>query len=413
VSFQTHPVIATSIKHRSLSLNEDARRMSFISKTSPEPFGYGTVFIRAGTSDRGTALMASSMRSGVLASCWNTIRSRMQRLGKFRRKLIAFALSMFLVFSIQASVLAAPGGYSAGGSFKSRSSMRTSSPPIQRHSPSSRQQYSGRAGPRNSSPRLSVHQRSYYAPPAPRSIHYVHTSAGTVSRRFSPADKAVVMGTGGLIVYGFTSERKRRESELDGPLGPGATAVSLTVALDISDRYDPGNVMNKLKAIADKVDTSRREGIQELISETALELLRNQESITSTFAESTHYKDAGRAGQDFEGKSIHFRSTFESDTVRRFGGKESGLGQVPLQADQFSTKATVGVVSINLAIDGTSTNVMVKSRADMIDALRRIASDAKVEDCLFSGEVLMVPGDSNDELTRKDVYSMYPELIIV
>ena len=79
-----------------------------------------------------------------------------------------------------------------------------------------------------------------------------------------------------------------------------------------------------------------------------------------------------------------------------------------------SPRATVAVVTLNLAIDGDSTFLpKVKTRQQLVEALRCIALDARVEDCLFAAEVIWIPGDRDDNLTRDDVYAAYPNLLLV
>ena len=81
----------------------------------------------------------------------------------------------------------------------------------------------------------------------------------------------------------------------------------------------------------------------------------------------------------------------------------------------LSSRATIAIVNLNLAIDGDSTYfLIVKNRDDLTNALERIASDARVENCLFAGEVIWIPGDRNeDNLTQEDVYTSYPNLLLI
>ena len=46
----------------------------------------------------------------------------------------------------------------------------------------------------------------------------------------------------------------------------------------------------------------------------------------------------------------------------------------------------------------------------MEEALRKIASDAKVDDCLQSAEILWTPEDRSETLTLREVVADYPEL---
>lgn len=101
--------------------------------------------------------------------------------------------------------------------------------------------------------------------------------------------------------------------------------------------------------------------------------------------------------------------------VNKFGGEDrSETSQSPSSdADNFiDPKATAAVVSINLAIEGDSTLLRgIRYRQDLLDALSKIASDAQVDDCLFSAEVLWAPEERWEVLTKNDIYADYPNLI--
>ena len=73
---------------------------------------------------------------------------------------------------------------------------------------------------------------------------------------------------------------------------------------------------------------------------------------------------------------------------------------------------TQAVVTLVLAIDGDSTEIptRINSVGDVEDALRKIASDSKVDDCLQSAEILWTPEDRTETLTLREVVADYPEL---
>jgi uncharacterized membrane protein len=71
----------------------------------------------------------------------------------------------------------------------------------------------------------------------------------------------------------------------------------------------------------------------------------------------------------------------------------------------------MAVVTLVLAIDGDSTKLpLINSLNDVEDALRRIASDSKVDECLQGAEILWTPDDRSETLTLRDVVADYPEL---
>lgn len=71
----------------------------------------------------------------------------------------------------------------------------------------------------------------------------------------------------------------------------------------------------------------------------------------------------------------------------------------------------MAVVTLVLAIDGDSTKIpRIGGIADVEDALRKIASDSKMDDCLQSVEILWTPDERSETLTLQDVIADYPTL---
>ena len=80
----------------------------------------------------------------------------------------------------------------------------------------------------------------------------------------------------------------------------------------------------------------------------------------------------------------------------------------------YSGKATVAVVTIVLTIDGDSTSSQLSSKLNSIrdveEALRRIASDSKVDNCLRGVEILWTPEERDETLTMREVLEDYSDL---
>ena len=143
----------------------------------------------------------------------------------------------------------------------------------------------------------------------------------------------------------------------------------------------------------------------------ALELLRQEKSVDSAYAESQHFYSTGLADRAFQAKSIRSRSKFDRELVNKFGG-QNRPDEAVVEDSFDSGKATKAVVTLNLAIEGDSTALpYVSNRQDLLDVLSRIASDAQVEECLLSGEVLWAPEGPGEILTNNDLYESYPDLV--
>jgi uncharacterized membrane protein len=194
-------------------------------------------------------------------------------------------------------------------------------------------------------------------------------------------------------------------------LGPGASVVQLSVALEVPDRDDPNSILGALDRLAQTAKTDSRVGIQNLTSQVALELLRRRSSITSATSSNQHFRDRYKAGREFESQSIKERSKFEREAVSKYGGVDYSLKGSPTSAQSGDGKATMAVVTLILNIDGDTTQVpKISSISDVEEALRKIASDSKVDDCLQSAEILWTPEDRSETLSIRDVVADYPEL---
>jgi uncharacterized membrane protein len=157
--------------------------------------------------------------------------------------------------------------------------------------------------------------------------------------------------------------------------------------------------------------------VQVLTSQVAVELLRRKSSIQSAASSYKYSKDERVAQRQFNQWSVEERSKFERENISKFGGLDtSGGKRRAFSADETKNeKATMVVVTLVLSIQGDSTKLPTKiqSASDVENALRKIAADAKVDDCLIGAEILWTPEDRNEVLTRQDVVADYPELTVV
>lgn len=193
-------------------------------------------------------------------------------------------------------------------------------------------------------------------------------------------------------------------------LGSGSSVVQLSVALEVPNRDDRNSILSALGRLANTARTDTRVGIQNLTSQVALELLRRKNSIVSASTSYKHYNSREQSQRDFQKRSIKERSKFESETVSNFGGLDFGRGGGSSEMDG-SGKATMAVVTLLINIDGDSTKVpQIRSPADVEEALRKIAADAKVDSCLQGAEILWTPEDRAETLSPRDVIADYPEL---
>jgi uncharacterized membrane protein len=202
-------------------------------------------------------------------------------------------------------------------------------------------------------------------------------------------------------------------------LGPGTSVIELSVALDVPDRDDPNSILSALDRLSRTAKTDSRVGVQNLTSQVALELLRRKSSIVAACAKGRHFGDAGGAQREYNGATVRERGKFQRETISRYGGVDYSSEKKKLKSstssdDYYSADATVAVITIVVLIDGDTTSGAMPSRMnsvrDVESALSRIASDARVDDCLRGAEILWTPEERDETLTMREVLADYPSL---
>ena len=97
-----------------------------------------------------------------------------------------------------------------------------------------------------------------------------------------------------------------------------------------------------------------------------------------------------------------------------YGGVDNSDSRERKGPGDYSSKATVAVVTIVMMVDGDSTSKQLSNRVNSIrdveDALSRIAADAKADQCLRGAEILWTPEERDETLTMRDVLADYSTL---
>lgn len=253
----------------------------------------------------------------------------------------------------------------------------------------------------------------FYTPPV---IYGGGVGALPVSRGVSPFDLLLFGGMGFLFISSILNRSMETSwSETDtygSALGTGTSVLSLSVSVDVANRDDPNSLLSVLSRLSRTANTQDRKGVQNLTSQVALEVLRRKTSIQSASSDYQHYRDIGKAERQFNKWSVEQRSKFEQENTSVFGGIDRSIKR--LRQSQGDGNATKAVITFVLAIQGDSTKISkISSLKNVEEALRKIASDSKVDDCLLSAEILWTPEDRSETLTREDLIADYPELIDV
>merc|ERR1719420_284743 len=189
-------------------------------------------------------------------------------------------------------------------------------------------------------------------------------------------------------------------------LGSGTSVVQLSVALEVSNRDDRNSILSVLDRFSRTANTDTRVGLQNLTSQVALEVLRRKSSIVSASSSHKHFKNRNKAVREFQNASVKERSKFETENSNTANSKYGTTSSTN------NNKATMAVVTFVIAIDGDQTKLpnKINSVSDVEEALRRIASDAQVDDCLQNVEILWTPEDRSETLSVRDIVADYPKL---
>jgi len=203
----------------------------------------------------------------------------------------------------------------------------------------------------------------------------------------------LLLGVGGLALTSFRSSRGIEQQDD----APGA-ALCLQVACYCSDR--PDSLYGKLQTLARGADTDSYEGLQRLVSDTCLAMLRSSKDWIAARTESqTKGFMTNDVETSFNKLVMQERSKWE---VEQKSLKRSGPGE-----------ATYMVATLVVLLREGSELQPITGTADLREAIAALAADVSVEGNLLGAEVLWTPEDDNDIMDRDDMFMNFPELVTV
>lgn len=352
-----------------------------------------------------------------LHKAWKKVKSSFQKPARKATSLIAAACIMFFViFAPLTDAFAATSGGRMGGSFGGSSRGSGGSSYSRSYSSPSRSSYNrgytsqGYSGGYYSRPSITVM-------PSMGNHQYNYSPSGVAIRRGpSVLDVVASLFFVFVIINAFQNATNNIDDDVASTLGAGVTVAQISVALNVPDKDSSSSILTYLNRLSQTARTDSRVGVANLVSQVALELLRQKRSVFAANSKYTHHNSGDKAQRDYSSIAINERSKFEKESISKYGGvdyaqQEDETMRASLPGDSYSPKATAAVVTIILSIDGDSTKLpMINSPTDLQKALVMIASDVKVDDCLRSAEVLWTPEDGKDTLSERDVIVDYPEL---
>lgn len=169
-------------------------------------------------------------------------------------------------------------------------------------------------------PRITVHRTSHVNYP-PSHRHVPRSQAMTFSSQVPRSTKSEVLWvtTVSTMVTIKVVDKIRNKTQGNGfhnPLGCGVSVLSLTTAVNVPDRDSPYSILAQLDRVARTARTNTRKGVQDLVSETALILLRHEDSILAVDSYASHFRGTTQAQRDFNVRSIEARSKFDDESCK-------------------------------------------------------------------------------------------------
>jgi uncharacterized membrane protein len=223
----------------------------------------------------------------------------------------------------------------------------------------------------------------------------------------------LLMGGTALIVvlaWAFWMGAKRGFSQLSGGAGKTATELdnnTVTVSkLQVALLSTARKIQSELSELSAQVDTSSIEGLQQLMQESVLALLRNPEywSHVKTSSETVRSRDEAEAL--FNKLLISERSKFSSETLVNVGGKVR-RGTVKVAEDEVAAYIVVTLL-IGTAHDKPIFD-QIHTIQDLQSALEKIA--ALPAEYLMVFELLWSPQESSDSLTYDELLTEYSDML--
>lgn len=305
------------------------------------------------------------------------------------------------------------GGRSGGGSFRSPS--RSTSPsrsqpadsggssnPSRSTSPSnSGQTYNngGSSGPVIVVPGGGPTYRSYGG-----STYYGGSSS---SNGFALVLGLLLLGIPLVLVLWFayrvlraTKGKSRGNKEVDNNT---VTVSKIQVALLAEARQ----LQADLTDLSLQVDTETPEGIQELLQETVLALLRSPETWSHVLASSQTVKSREAAETLFNQLSVAERSKFSVETLTNVGGRVQRR-ELKVEADQEPAAYIVVTLLVGTAHDKPLFS-SIRTETELQQALQTLA--ALPSDYLMVFELLWTPQESSDSLSYEELLTQYTEMV--
>jgi uncharacterized membrane protein len=303
------------------------------------------------------------------------------------------------------------GGRTSGGSLRRTSPSRS---PGSQSSPSHPENTSPSSPQLNPSPdyRGPVIVPVPLAPPVYRQDPYYNRPYSGTSTTSSGANWIV-----GLIVLGLSAAaivavvyfvmRSRRNRAIAGSTTELENDIVTVSKLQVALLAEARDIQAQLTHLSLGADPNMPEGLQHLLQECVLALLRSPENWSHVLASSTTLKSREEAEMLFNRLSIAERSKFSVETLTNVGGNVRKQ-DLKLNADHEPASYIVVTLMLGTAHDQPLFGD-IRTVAALQESLETLASCPA--DYLLAFELLWSPQDASHSLTYDELLSEYTDMV--
>jgi uncharacterized membrane protein len=166
------------------------------------------------------------------------------------------------------------------------------------------------------------------------------------------------------------------------------------------------DLQNRLARFAAEGDTSSERGLAQLLQQTALELMREKDSIRYAALEASGPMSFTNGETKMNAASLAERSRFQVERVRGADGSVRRSESAATQSNEALEYLVITVIAASRRPIVSTPEVTDPSQLQaLLGELGAVPGDA-----LLGLEVIWTPADPDDALTRDDLISTYPEL---
>ncbi|KAL2942445.1 hypothetical protein RDABS01_030795 [Bienertia sinuspersici] len=209
----------------------------------------------------------------------------------------------------------------------------------------------------------------------------------------------IIMGFAAFVlVSGFLSDRSD-----DGVLT--ATERTSVIKLQVGLLGMARSLQSDLNRIADSADTSTPEGLNYVLTETMLALLRHPDYCISAYSSVDVKKSIEEGEKRFNQLSIEERGKFDEETLVNVNNIKRQSTK-SMKATGYSNEYIV--ITILVAAEGALKLPTINRSMDLKEALQKLGSIPSNK--TMAVEVLWTPQNENDTLSERELLEDYPFL---